>query len=56
MLETRSNSRTLRVVEEVFRRVAVGMQNNPAFTPKALLVFVYEVTNDSIPQLVSKKR
>ena len=56
VLETRCNSRTSRVVEEVFRRVAVGIQGNHGFTPRALLVFVYEVLSDSIPQLASKPK
>ena len=56
MLETRSNSRTSRVVEEVFRRVAVGIQGNPGFTPQALLVFVFEVLSNSIPQLAARPK
>lgn len=55
VLEARCNSRTSRVVEEVFRRVAVGIQNNLGFTPEALLIFVHEVLSDSIPQLASDK-
>ena len=44
------------MVEEVFRRVAVGIQGNRGFTPQALLVFVYEVLSDSIPQLAVKQK
>ncbi len=56
VLETRSTSRTSRVVEEVFRRVAVGIQGNRGFTPQALLIFIHEVLSDSIPQLAVKQK
>lgn len=56
VLEARCNSRACRVVEEVFRRVAVGIQSNLSFTPEALLIFVYEVLSDSIPQLALNTR
>ena len=40
----------------MFRRVAVGIQGNLGFSPQALLIFVYEVLSDSIPQLTSKTK
>ena len=54
ILEARSTLRVSRVVEEVFRRVAVGIQSNKGFTPQALLVFIHNLISNSIPQLAQK--
>ena len=54
VLEARSTLRVSRVVEEVFRRVALGIQNNEGFTPQALLVFIHNLISNSIPQLTQK--
>ncbi len=50
------SAHTVRVVEEVFRRVGLGIHGNQLFTPQALLVFVHGLLSDSTPQLSSKSR
>ena len=54
MLEERQNARVARIVEEVFRRVGQGIMRNDLFTAPAMLVFVYGLMKESIPQLASK--
>jgi len=56
MLEVRPTSRTCRVVEEVFRRVASGIQLSAVFTSQALLVFIHGVLSNSVPLLAEKQR
>ncbi len=56
MLELRSTSRTCRVVEEVFRRVASGIQHSAGFTARAMLEFIHGVLNNSVPQLADKQK
>ena len=56
MLETRTTSRSCRIIEEALRRIALGVQQNHAFTPQALLIFIHSVISNSIPQLTSKPK
>ena len=44
----------VRVVEEVFHRIAVGIQGNLSLLSSSLCT--YEVLSDSIPQLTSKTK
>lgn len=46
--------RVSRVVEEIFRRVALGIQSNEGFTPQALLVFIHVMISGSVSQLNKK--
>ena len=54
MLETRTTSKVAVIVEDIFKKVAIGIQRNKGFTPELLLLFVHEVLTDMIKNVKPK--
>lgn len=54
VLDSTQSHKTARRVEEVLRRIGVGLQANSSLTPQILLVFIHGLTRENIPLLKSK--
>ncbi|KAI9203103.1 armadillo-type protein, partial [Polychytrium aggregatum] len=48
MLET-NNSKVTKKIEEVLRRMALGLIKNPDLTPKNLMIFIHGLINEILP-------
>ena len=53
--ETQNHKISLRV-EEVLRRVSIGLQKNAVFLPEQMLVFVYSLVRERLPLLENNAR
>ena len=53
--ETQNHKISLRV-EEVLRRVSIGLQKNAVFLPEQMLVFVYSLVSERLPLLEKNAR
>ena len=54
VLDSTQSHKTARKVEEVLRRIGVGLQSNPSVTPQIMLIFIHGLTHDNIPLLKPK--
>lgn len=54
MLESQSTSKVASKIEDVFKKVAIGIQRNKSFSIKLLLLFVHEVLTDNIKDVKPK--
>ena len=54
MLENRTTSKVALIVEDIFKKVAIGIQRNKGFTPELMLLFVHEVLTDMIKTVKPK--
>ena len=55
-METQSTAQVAATVEDVFRKVAAGIQSNKGFTPSDLLLFIHGLISNTIPQLRPKPK
>ena len=53
--ESQNHKISLRV-EEVLRRVSIGLRKNPVFLPEQMLVFVYGLVSERLPLLERNAR
>ena len=56
MLESQTTSKVAVAIEDIFKKVAIGVQRNKAFSPKLLLQFVHEVLTSSAKEMEPKQR
>lgn len=54
VLDSTQSHKTARRVEEVLRRIGVGLQTNSSITPQILLMFIHGITRENIPLLKPK--
>jgi len=54
VLDSTQSHKTARRVEEVLRRIGVGLQSNPNITPQILLIFIHGLTHENVPLLKPK--
>lgn len=54
VLDSTQSHKTARRVEEVLRRVGVGIQANSSITPQILLMFIHGTTGENVPLLKQK--
>ena len=50
MLQAHLSSKVATLVEEVFRRAGYGVLKNTSFTVETVLVFVYQLLNNTVAQ------
>ena len=55
VLDSTQIHKTARRVEEVLRRISVGLQANASITPRILLVFIHGITGENVRMLKMKQ-
>lgn len=56
MLETRTTSKVAMKIEDIYKKVAIGVQRNKSFSPKLLLMFVHEILSETVQDVKPKTR
>ena len=56
MLESHPSSKVALKIEDIYKKVAIGIQRNKSFSCKLILLFIHEVLMDTVKEVKPKTR